>query len=67
MKITTTLICSVFFLSSLISMISCSNKAKNSGDEKMWEKFAKIVKAECIKGNEGDPDWEAYCDCGGEC
>jgi hypothetical protein len=50
-------------------IFSCGNnkKDKRSGkSEETWQKFAKIVKDECIKGNEGNTDWQAYCDCGSE-
>ena len=36
-----------------------SSKEKNKALDRLAEEFSK----ECIEGNEGDPDWEAYCDC----
>ena len=31
-----------------------------------FDKLSKVFIEECIEGNEGNPDWEAYCDCAGE-
>ena len=49
-------------------IFSCSNNKKdnskssermNTSLDRLTEQFSK----ECIKGNEGKPDWEAYCHC----
>jgi hypothetical protein len=59
---------SLLILLCLPLMFSCGNNENDNASSskeknKALDKLAEIFSKECIEGNEGDPDWEAYCDC----
>ena len=64
MKKITSIICIVLFSSTLIFIISCGDNTNDS--EETTNLMYDVLYTECLSGNEGDANWEAYCKCSSE-